>query len=79
MKHRPRPNVNHGEVSTTTDAGSYRMPSTTLDKHIARLALEDARKLIAEGRSPDEAAMLACKGAWSEWREYVLAQLISES
>lgn len=54
------------------------MPSTTLDKHIARLALEDARKLIAEGHTPGQAATLACKGAWSEWREYVLATLKGE-
>ena len=54
------------------------MPSTTLDKHIARLALEDARKLTAEGHTPGQAATLACKDAWSEWREYVLATLKGE-
>jgi len=54
------------------------MPSTTLDKHIARLALEDARKLIAEGHSPDEAAALACRGSWRVVREYVRAILEGE-
>ena len=60
------------------DAGNHPMPSTRLDKTIARLALEDARKLVAEGYSLEEAATLACKGAWSEWCGYVLAQLQNE-
>ena len=59
-------------------AKPYNMPSTRLDKTVARLALEDARKLVASGHSLEEAAMLACKGAWSEWCGYVLAQLQNE-
>ncbi len=54
------------------------IPTFYLDKAVVRLALEDARKLVAQGRTPEESATLACPGAWSEWRAYVLAQLRSE-
>jgi hypothetical protein len=47
-----------------------------LDKAIARITFDNAHKLVAAGRPPDEAATLACPGAWSEWREYVLARLL---
>lgn len=54
---------------------SYRIPTTSLDKHIARLALDEAHRLVAAGVSPEVAATAACPGAWSEWRGWVLAVL----
>ena len=49
--------------------------ATYLDRAIVRIAIHDARKLIAEGRPLDEAATLACPGAWAEWRNWVLMWL----
>lgn len=57
------------------NADSYRIPETWLEKEVARLALEKARQLVAEGQTPDEAADAACSGAWAEWRGWVLAHL----
>ncbi len=53
-------------------------PTTWLDKEIARLALGPARELGAAGLSPEEAATLACRGAWAQWREWVSAVLSGE-
>jgi hypothetical protein len=57
------------------DASDYPVPGSYLDKAVVRLALAEARKLLAQGHSPEQAATLACKGAWAEWRGYVLARL----
>lgn len=56
-------------------ADDYPIPTTALDKEVARLALLHARQLVAEGTSQQEAAMLATKGAWKEWRGWVTAHL----
>ena len=47
-------------------------------KEIARLALGRARELVAAGLSPEEAATLACRGAWARWQEWVRAVLSGE-
>ena len=54
-------------------------PGTYLDKAIVRLALARARELMAQGHSAEDAATLACTGAWHEWRAYVLARLTDRS
>lgn len=59
-------------------ATEYPIPVTSLDKEVARLALLDARELMAAGASPEEAAALACRGAWAEWRDWVRAVLSGE-
>lgn len=51
-------------------------PRSYLDKAVVRLALRHMRELIARGHSPADAATLSCPGAWAEFREYVLTQLI---
>jgi hypothetical protein len=51
-------------------------PVTYLDCAIVRLALTKARKAVAEGLSPNDAAAAACTGAWSEWREYVYFHIV---
>lgn len=51
------------------------IPVIPIDKEVARLCLQDARNLVADGHSPEEAATLACHGAWLEWRPWVLAIL----
>ncbi len=53
-------------------------PTIWLDKEIARLALGSARELGAAGLSPEEAATLACRGAWAQWRAWVSAVLSGE-
>ena len=53
-------------------------PTTWLDKEIARLALGPTRELVAAGLSFEEAATLACRGAWAKWREWVRAVLSGE-
>ncbi len=53
-------------------------PTIWLDKEIARLALGPARELVAAGLSPEEATVLACRGAWAQWREWVSAVLSGE-
>jgi hypothetical protein len=50
-------------------------PISYLDQAIIRVALVEARRLIAAGKLPDEAAGLACTGAWSPLRGQVRARL----
>lgn len=57
------------------EAGTEDRPASYLDKAVARIALTEARRLITQGHSPEEAAACACKGAWAEWQGYVLAKL----
>ena len=52
-----------------------RFPTSYIDKAVVRVALARARELMAQGHSADEAARLACPGAWSEWRDFVRSQL----
>jgi hypothetical protein len=56
-------------------ADSYPIPETWLEKEVARLALEKARQLVAGGKTPEDAANMACPGAWREWRGWVLTRL----
>lgn len=57
----------------------YPIPTSYLDKAVARLAITEARKLIAQGHSPDQAATITCQGTRLEWRAYVLVQLHHKS
>ena len=46
-----------------------------LNNAIVRIAVLEARKLIAQGLSADEAVNLACPGPWSQLRLLVRARL----
>ena len=46
-----------------------------LDRAIVRAAASTARRLVAEGHTPDTALGLATPGAWSEYRSDVQAFL----
>ncbi len=59
-------------------ANDHPIPMGRLQREVARLALLDASKLVKEGHTPEEAATAACRGAWAEWRGWVLAQLTKE-
>jgi len=47
-----------------------------LDQAIIRIAIANARRYLAQGSSPTEAAALATPGAWAEFRSKVLRQLL---
>lgn len=51
------------------------VPTTSLDKEIARLALLHARDQMTAGAALEEAATVACQGAWAEWHGWVCAVL----
>jgi hypothetical protein len=55
------------------------MRMNRLDKAVVRAALHDARRLVASGRSAEEAAALACRGAWREYRTEVMVALVREA
>lgn len=46
-----------------------------LDRMIRRIALRDARRLVSQGYSANEAAALATPGAWMAFRLEVLMEL----
>jgi hypothetical protein len=50
-------------------------PRSYLDEAIVRVAVLQARKLIAQGVAAEEALRLACPGSWSSLRLLVLARL----
>lgn len=52
---------------------------STLDEIVVRTALIDARKFLARGRSFEEAARLACVGAWRPFVDKVAQRLRDES
>jgi len=58
-------------------AQNFLTSSGPLDKLIATVALRGARKLMAEGHTPEDAATLACPGAWAVVRDSVLAAIRS--
>ena len=72
------PGTGRGGVSLVADAGGYAIPVTWTEKRLARSALLDARELLAAGTSADEAAALACRGKWAQWRDWVRAVLAGE-
>ena len=59
-------------------ATEHKIPTTRLDKTVARLALEDAAALVEAGSAVEDAATAACKGSWVEWRGWVLTMLRGE-
>lgn len=44
---------------------------------IVHVATGNARRHVAEGRTPEEAAMLATPGAWAEYRAAVFSALLA--
>ncbi len=77
---RPAPTTEpqHDGAGIMSRADDDDFPTIWLDKEIARLALGPARELVAAGLSPEEAAALACRGAWAQWRDWVSAVLSGE-
>jgi len=50
-------------------------PLTALDREVCRLALDDARRLVDDGYTADEAAAMATPGAWAPFRCWVREHL----
>lgn len=49
--------------------------SLNLEEEIRRLALLEARKLVAQGHTVQEAVAQACRGNWSYQRDWVECEL----
>jgi hypothetical protein len=47
-----------------------RVPATTIEREVARIALLTACRHLREGRTVDEALDAACVGTFADWRAY---------